>query len=109
MSADRAETDLARDVLPHFRTRAELYRRGPARAYAAEAGEGVTALREAADRLGARPVIPYVQRAITSTVRVILRADDSDGVIGDVSGSCSACTPSSARPIHRRRRSSSAG
>jgi hypothetical protein len=83
MTVNRAEPELAQ-ILPRFRTRAELYRWGPVRAYAGEASEGVTALREAADRLGARPVIPYVQRALSSTIRVILRADDSHGVIGDV-------------------------
>lgn len=78
------ETELKEDVLPLFRTRAELFRWAAVRAYAQDAQDGVAALREAAREIGAGPVIPYVQKAIDSTVRVIGRADDSSGAIGDV-------------------------
>lgn len=78
------ETELKEDVLPLFRTRAELFRWAAVRAYAQDAQDGVAALREAAREIGADPVIPYVQKAIDSTVRVIGRADDSSGAIGDV-------------------------
>ena len=54
------------------------------REYGQGAWEGVEALREAVDEIGAARVIPYVQKAIASTVRVILRADDSNGTIGDL-------------------------
>lgn len=78
------EAELRNEVLPLFRTRAELFRWRAVREYAAAAREGVEQLREAADDLGAGPVIPFVQKAIRSAVRVILRADDSSGVIGDL-------------------------
>ena len=78
------KAELREEVLPLFRTRAELIRWRAVREYAAAAQEGVAQLREAAGDLGAGPVIPFVQKAIRSTVRVILRADDSSGVIGDL-------------------------
>lgn len=58
------EAELRNEVLPLFRTRAELFRWRPVGEYAAAAREGVEQLRDAADDLGAGPVIPFVQKAI---------------------------------------------
>ncbi|WP_338054646.1 DUF6880 family protein [Subtercola vilae] len=82
-----AESVLREQVLPLFRTRAELYRWPAVREYGQNAAAGVDLLREFAASDGAALVLPYVQKAIASTVRVVLRADDSTGVIGDVARS----------------------
>ncbi|MHB1172401.1 MAG: SWIM zinc finger family protein [Lacisediminihabitans sp.] len=71
-------------ILSAFRTRRELYRWSAVSEYASVAYAAVDELREAAGVWGAAALIPTVQKAIASTVRVILRADDSNGVIGTV-------------------------
>ena len=80
---DDVEDRLRHEVLPLFRTRAELHRWYAVREYVRGAQEGIEQLHERAREVGAAPVIPYVQKAIASTVRVILRANDSTGAIGD--------------------------
>lgn len=74
---------LSEQVLPLFRTRAELYRWRAVQEYGSQAWNGVCLLEEAAERGGTLAVIPYVQKAIASMCRVIMRADDSSGIIGD--------------------------
>lgn len=78
-------TALADDVLPLIRTRAELYRLGAANAHGRQMHEGVTILQEAFESGAADPddVFTVTQKAIASALRVIMRADDSSGIIGD--------------------------
>ncbi len=76
---------LAEDVLPFFRTRnSELWHWRAANAYGNDAYEGLAILEEAVEEGRAAEVYPVVVKAIASTVRAILRADDSSGIIGDV-------------------------
>lgn len=71
-------------VLPMFRTRAELYRWGVANDYGRTAGYGLSELENLAEIHDTALLIKPVESAIASTVKVILRADDSSGTIGDV-------------------------
>ncbi len=74
---------LADVVLPMTRTRADLHRLGPANAYGVVLREAVTLLEQAAGRQSSTDVYSVTQRAIASAVKVIRRADDSSGIIGD--------------------------
>ena len=76
-------TSLADAVLPLVRTRADLHRWSAANAYGRELYEAVALLRQAAQDEPADEVFAVTQRAIASALRVILRADDSSGIIGD--------------------------
>lgn len=81
---DDVDACLKADVMPLFRTRRDLHWGGASNEYAGQAYEGARALRQLAADAGAAPVLPYVQRAIGSMVRVVLRADDSSGAIGSI-------------------------
>ncbi len=76
---------LARDipnVLASFRTtRRDPWDWRAVQDYAFEAEQAVPLLADMADDYGAEGVIPVVQKAITSTFRVLMRADDSGGLI----------------------------
>ncbi|HET8928403.1 MAG TPA: hypothetical protein VFN24_11345 [Microbacterium sp.] len=76
---------LARDipnVLASFRTsRRDMWDWRAVQDYAFEAENAVPLLADMADDYGAKGVIPVVQKAITSTFRVLMRADDSGGLI----------------------------
>lgn len=76
---------LARDipnVLASFRTtRRDMWDWRSVQTYAFEAEQGVSLLADMADDYGAEGVIPVVQKAIGSTFRVLMRADDSGGLI----------------------------
>jgi len=76
-------TALADAVLPLIRTRAEVWRWNVADAHGARMHEAVTALREAAETENPTVVFAVTQKAIASALRVIMRADDSSGIIGD--------------------------
>jgi hypothetical protein len=72
-------------ILEYFRTsRRDLWRWNAANEYGSDARGGVDAIEDAAEMWGAAALIPTTQKAIAATVRVILRADDSSGIIGDV-------------------------
>lgn len=75
---------LADDVLPLIRTRADVWRWNLANAHGSQMHEAVAMLQQAADD-GHDPaeVFAVTQRAITSALKVIMRADDSSGIIGD--------------------------
>lgn len=73
----------AEEVLALVRTRADLHRWGAAISYGRGVHEAVALLREAAATRPAGEVLPVAQRALSSAVRVIARADDSSGTIGD--------------------------
>ncbi|WP_448006166.1 DUF6880 family protein [Agromyces bauzanensis] len=81
---DDIEQSLKRDILPLFRSRSRYLTYWQANAYGSEAHGGVDELRAAAASGGPALVMPYVQKAIASTKRAIMWADDSSGVIGDV-------------------------
>ncbi|WP_157437324.1 DUF6880 family protein [Actinoplanes subtropicus] len=70
-------------VLGLIRTRADLHRWGAANAHGRQMHEAVAQLREAAEAMDPATLLPLTEKAIASAVRVILRADDSSGIIGD--------------------------
>ncbi|WOP18822.1 DUF6880 family protein [Raineyella sp. LH-20] len=76
-------SDLADAVLPMVRTRADLHRWSASNAYGSQLHEAVAVLRQAAQDEPADQVLGVTQRAIASALRVIWRADDSSGIIGD--------------------------
>ena len=76
-------TALADAVLPLVRTRADVWRWDIANAYGDRMHEAVAILRQAAEHDDPAEVFAVTQRAITSAIKVIMRADDSSGVIGD--------------------------
>ncbi len=78
------EAELKRDILPMFRAGSRFLSWREADDFGREAHSGVDELNAAAASGGAELVLPYVQKAIASTKRAIMRADDSSGVIGDV-------------------------
>ena len=76
-------SDLADAVLPLIRTRADLHRWSAANAHGAQMHQAVDLLREAAVSGDPAVVFSVTQRAIASALKVIMRADDSSGIIGD--------------------------
>lgn len=87
IALDRSSAGFAeaqKQILAGFRTRRDLHDWRAALDYGGFARVSVEHLREAAEIWGAATLLPTVQKAITSTVAVIHRADDSSGVIGDV-------------------------
>ncbi|WP_434616049.1 hypothetical protein [Arthrobacter sp. A5] len=74
----------AAEVLPLFRTRADLHRWSAAHAFGRQASEGLQLLQGAAELGDPAAVIAPAQTAIASLCRILLRADDSSGIIGDV-------------------------
>lgn len=71
-------------ILAMFRTRRELFQRGAVSDYANHAYAGVHELRITAETWGSAALIPTTEKALAATVRVTLRADDSNGEIGDL-------------------------
>lgn len=65
------------------RTRADLHCWSASNAYGSQLHEAVAVLRQAAQDEPADQVLGVTQRAIASALRVIWRADDSSGIIGD--------------------------
>ena len=78
----RGVSDLADAVLPLIRTRAELWRWSAANAHGRQMHGAVDLLEAERDAAPAER-LAVCQRAIASAVTVILKADDSSGVIGD--------------------------
>ena len=76
-------SDLAEAVLPLIRTRADLSRWSAANEHGRQMHEAVTILRQAADTEDPAVVFSVTQKAIASALKVIMRADDSSGIIGD--------------------------
>ena len=73
---------VAQTALAMIRTRSDLHRWAAANAHGRQMHNAVALLRQAAteDPTG---LLPIVGKAISAAVRVILRADDSSGIIGD--------------------------
>jgi tetratricopeptide (TPR) repeat protein len=76
-------SELAEGVLPLIRTRADLWRWSVANEHGRQMHEAVAILEEAAETEDPAVVFAVTQKAIASAVKVIMRADDSSGVIGD--------------------------
>jgi tetratricopeptide (TPR) repeat protein len=77
-----AVSDLAEGVLPLIGTRADLWRWSTANEHGRQMHEAVAILRQAADSDDPSVVLAVTQKAIASALRVIMRADDSSGIIG---------------------------
>jgi hypothetical protein len=80
---DEAVSELADAVLPLIRTRADLWRWSTANAHGAQMHDAVQLLREAVNTEDPATVLTVTQKAIASSMSVIMRADDSSGIIGD--------------------------
>ena len=77
------QKDLAQSVLPLIRARGELYRKAIANAHGREMHDAVDLLEEALQTGDPKEVFIVTQKAITSAMYVIAKADDSHGIIGD--------------------------
>jgi len=75
--------ELADAVLPLIRTRADVWRWNVADGHGVQMHAAVDRLESAVDSDDPAVVLDVTQRAIASAVKVILRADDSSGIIGD--------------------------
>lgn len=98
-------TALADAVLPLIRTRADVWRWNVANAHGAQMHDAVAILQGAADTHDPAEVFTVTQRAITSALKVIMRADDSSGIIGDACRDLLALHPvlaARARVAHRK-------
>lgn len=76
-------TSLADAVHPLIRTRADLHRWSAANAHGRQMHEAVDILDEAIPTTEPAEVYSVTHKALTSAVKVIARADDSSGIIGD--------------------------
>jgi hypothetical protein len=83
VSGSPRDGNLGDVVLGLLRTRADLHRWSAANAHGRQMHEAVDLLREAAGSADPAALLPIVERATAAAVRVILRADDSSGIIGD--------------------------
>ena len=78
-----AMTSLADTVLPLIRTRADLHRWSAANAHGSEMHEAIDVLEAARSTTDPAEFHAVVHAALASAVKVIARADDSSGIIGD--------------------------
>lgn len=74
---------LADEVLPLIRTRSDIHRLGAANAHGRQMHEGIDLLEQAFADGDPKDVLDVTQRALASALKVIMRADDSSGIIGD--------------------------
>lgn len=74
---------LADAVLPLMRTRTELYRWSAANAHGRDMHEAVDILESAIPRTDPAEVYAVTHKALASAIKVIGRADDSSGIIGN--------------------------
>lgn len=95
-------TSLADIVLPVIRTRADLSRWSAANAHGSDMHAAIDALEAARPSTDPAEFHAVVHAALASAVKVIARADDSRGIIGDA---CSNCTRMP-RPMPGSRRAS---
>ncbi|MCU1672788.1 MAG: uncharacterized protein JWN77_901, partial [Frankiales bacterium] len=75
--------ELADAVLPLIRSRADLHRWSAANAHGKQMHDAVDVLEAAFASHDPSEVLTVTQKAIASAVTVILRADDSSGIVGD--------------------------
>jgi hypothetical protein len=76
-------SDLADAVLPLIHTRADVWRWSAANEHGRQMHEAVEILERAAGTEDPAVVFAVTQKAIASALKVIMRADDSSGIIGD--------------------------
>ena len=76
-------SELADAVLPLIRTRADLWRWLASNEHGRQMHEAVEILQQAAETEDPTVVFAVTQKAIASALKVIMRADDSSGIIGD--------------------------
>jgi len=76
-------SDLAERVLPLIRTRADLWTWSASSAHGMRMHQAVAVLQAASEVEDPATVLTVTQKAIASAMSVIMRADDSGGVIGD--------------------------
>lgn len=76
-------TPLADDVLPLIRSRAELWRWHAANQHGAQMHQAIDLLEAALPTTDAAEAYAVAHKALASAVKVIARADDSSGIIGD--------------------------
>jgi len=76
-------SELADAVLPLIRTRAELWRWRASNEHGRQMHDAVEILERAAATEDPAVVFTVTQKAIASALKVIMRADDSSGIIGD--------------------------
>jgi hypothetical protein len=74
---------LADQILPLVRSRTDLHRWRAANAYGIQLHDAVTLLLDAAENEPPAEVLAVTQKAIASACKVIMRADDSSGIIGN--------------------------
>lgn len=82
MKNDRV-TSLADAVLPLIRTRSDLYRYSAANAHGRDMHEAIDILEAAIPTTDPAEIYTVTHRALASSLKVIARADDSAGIIGD--------------------------
>ena len=76
-------TGLGDAVLPLIRTRTDLHRRSASNAHGDQMHQAVDLLEQAVATEDPAAVYDVTHQALASAVKVIARADDSDGIIGD--------------------------
>ena len=76
-------SDLADEVLPLIRSSGDLHRYRAANEHGYQMHEAVDILEEAVGVEDASVVHDVCHRALMSSLRIIMRADDSSGIIGD--------------------------
>lgn len=76
-------SDLADAALPLIRTRADVWRWSAANEHGRRMHDAVEILERAAETEEPALVFAVTQKAIASALKVIMRADDSSGIIGD--------------------------
>jgi hypothetical protein len=76
-------TALADAVLPLIRTRSDLYRYSAANAHGRDMHEAVDILEAAIPTSDPAEIYSVTHKALASSLKVIARADDSSGIIGD--------------------------
>ena len=89
-------TTFADAVLPLIRTRADLYRWSLANAHGRDMHEAVDILEAALPTTDPVEAHRVTERALTSALKVIARADDSSGIIGDACRRLLALHPTTA-------------
>jgi tetratricopeptide (TPR) repeat protein len=78
-----AVSNLADAVLPLIRTRADLWRWSATNEHGRQMHDAVAMLQAAAESEDPSDVFAVTQKAIASALKVIMRADNSSGIIGD--------------------------
>lgn len=79
-------SELADQVLPLIRTRADVARWNVANAHGVQMQDAVAILSDSCTTDDPATVLVVTEKAISSALKVIMRADDSSGIIGDACG-----------------------